>query len=978
MAFTSLNSRIDDLPLVICGPILRAVGPNSVTVWVALKEKRQVWLRVHEYKELSPFPNLRNTLTTVLEGDGTTISVGEHLHIVTVTAKVKNNVATLSAGKLYFYNLFFTEADNPPVSVSLADINLATPGTTAPIDFIIHYEHEPKNPDPGHVNHIHLPSFSLPPDDLNALRIVHGSCRKSNAEGLDAMPAIDQMISPHWKNPSARPHYLFLTGDQIYADDVSTILLSMLIDAEKALMGTKKNEKFFLGLELDKELEIDDKSKTHQVVVADGKTIWTGQLPPQGKRAPLIKHFAKFSDDSFHNHLISFGEYCAMYLFVWSDTLWHRETLGNGAPITQFMIPEFEDVYPGETKANTATFLDGDVQLPSKNFKKYNKEKALLLKFRSTLPNVRRALANVPTYMIFDDHDVTDDWHMTLDWCKGVFSNILGRRIIQNGMLAYTLFQGWGNTPARFDSTFKNKSGSKLLTLLSQWDVQFGHFTSDESKITEPLGLPGLISSEVDFLFQKVPNHKNLMLQTTDKSQIMEWHYTVEGKNFEILVLDGRTKRGYPNLEKSKDAEKAELEKLHADILHEVVFSLQMPPPQAVKDITFIVAPTSILSIPAIDFDELPFISEKVGKCKTDDDPLVDFYDHWKNQSAGFEKLLSHLANRGKKVDATFKTKNIILTGDVHFAAASRMIYEKVPPSQNNDKPHSQSVFVQLVSSSLKKQEKKTRLLHYKGYRFSDPAAFVRMRVFLDEFPDAIIGFIEGNKYATALLGWSVPIIFLTLVAFHVLAYIAEKIFDLLSFIDPFDFFEPKLPASRQYFGWANPSAFGQNVDSINIRIPHPDPNKISFENRLLTSPTMLTKSDAKKVENFQLPDPHWRYKIDYLLAENEARIDYTDGPNSVSNPGVVSKDKALEAYLKAAKNHSDYIRKHGSGKEIVGLNNVSECSFDWKEEEKSVIQKTWWYLERKDKQKPEQFFPLTKFKVSLDFNKDALPSLIG
>src|SRR5215218_4106727 len=114
MAYTSLQQRLSNLPLVICGPILRAVGPDSVTVWIALKERRMVWLRVHEYKELSPFPNLKNTLTTVLEGKGTTIAVGEHLHLLSVTAKLENGAPPLQPGKLYFYNLFFTNADNPP------------------------------------------------------------------------------------------------------------------------------------------------------------------------------------------------------------------------------------------------------------------------------------------------------------------------------------------------------------------------------------------------------------------------------------------------------------------------------------------------------------------------------------------------------------------------------------------------------------------------------------------------------------------------------------------------------------------------------------------------------------------------------------------------------------------------------------------------------------------------------------------------
>jgi phosphodiesterase/alkaline phosphatase D-like protein len=35
---------------------------------------------------------------------------------------------------------------------------------------------------------------------------------------------------------------------------------------------------------------------------------------------------------------------------------------------------------------------------------------------RRALPAVRRVLANIPTYMVFDDHDVNDDWNATREW----------------------------------------------------------------------------------------------------------------------------------------------------------------------------------------------------------------------------------------------------------------------------------------------------------------------------------------------------------------------------------------------------------------------------------------------------------------------------------------------------------------------------------------------------------------------------------
>ena len=66
------------------------------------------------------------------------------------------------------------------------------------------------------------------------------------------------------------------------------------------------------------------------------------------------------------------------------------------------------------------------------------------------MPRVARALANVPTYMIFDDHEITDDWYLSDRWRERVITAPFGRAILRNGLLAYTVFQAWGNDPQKF------------------------------------------------------------------------------------------------------------------------------------------------------------------------------------------------------------------------------------------------------------------------------------------------------------------------------------------------------------------------------------------------------------------------------------------------------------------------------------------------------------------------------------------------
>jgi hypothetical protein len=66
------------------------------------------------------------------------------------------------------------------------------------------------------------------------------------------------------------------------------------------------------------------------------------------------------------------------------------------------------------------------------------------------LPKVRRTLANVPTYMIMDDHDATDDWNLNPIWVDRVNNTTFGRAILRNALASYTLFQDWGNDPVRY------------------------------------------------------------------------------------------------------------------------------------------------------------------------------------------------------------------------------------------------------------------------------------------------------------------------------------------------------------------------------------------------------------------------------------------------------------------------------------------------------------------------------------------------
>jgi hypothetical protein len=145
---------------------------------------------------------------------------------------------------------------------------------------------------------------------------------------------------------------------------------------------------------------------------------------------------AKLTSDTASNHLFTFGEFAAMYLVAWSADTWPA-------------------AFPPATQAiPSARWIPSPKILWQR--RQYASEARSLARAHQALPAVRRALANHPSYMIFDDHDVTDDWNLTSAWREGVHQSPTGRRVVANALAAYWAFQGWGNDPDRYDASFKD------------------------------------------------------------------------------------------------------------------------------------------------------------------------------------------------------------------------------------------------------------------------------------------------------------------------------------------------------------------------------------------------------------------------------------------------------------------------------------------------------------------------------------------
>ena len=423
------------LPLVLVGPMLRRVDPTSVTVFLALKEARTATLRVYEGESAG------SGTTVVATGSRETVRLGTNLHVVAVTA---TTATPLTPGRLYRYQVFFGPAGGADVPES--GTTLFTAGVVAATESAARSALTFATPGAPR-----LPSFATPPATPSSLRLLHGSCRKPHGGGLDMLPVVAEIIAPVADSPESRPHQLLLTGDQIYADDVADPLLALSAHAMTAL------------------------GMPHEKLPAKKRgALLEDRHAAVGMRQHAVLEIAKLTCDVGASHLFTLAEFVGMYLLVWADVLW-PETL-----------PEFGDEFPqlkremgDETYAKT---LAGEpypamvVPEAVKRMQRWVEQSKPLDDFRDSLPAVRRALANIPTLMMFDDHEVTDDWLLCRRWCTDSViakdadtGSRLGRRVAANGMAACAVF-GVGQHADRFASQGAGgQKGRDLLARLSSW-----------------------------------------------------------------------------------------------------------------------------------------------------------------------------------------------------------------------------------------------------------------------------------------------------------------------------------------------------------------------------------------------------------------------------------------------------------------------------------------------------------------------------
>ncbi|ERS11699.1 hypothetical protein Q668_02515 [Alcanivorax sp. PN-3] len=403
--------------------------------------------------------------------------------------------------------------------------------------------------------------------------LLHGSCRKPHQPGPDGLARADQVVADSLGDPETRPNLLLLTGDQIYADDVAMPMLATV----HALIER-------LGL-IDETLEgarVGDSQALYQhhdgfhrqrllPAVESGRALRKRFFG--GVRKPI------FTTASADRHLVTFAEVIAMYLLAWSPTPWH---LAEPRP----------------------PLLDATDQ------EQYQREARALATFREQMPAVARALAHLPTLMIFDDHDVTDDWNLTADWELTAYGQPFSRRIIGNALIAYLLCQGWGNAPDRVaplidDAAALLGDGTGALVMASQ-----------DALITRLLRFDG-------------------------------WHYQWPGTP-KLIVLDTRTRRWRSERRPTRPSGLLDWEALSE--LQQALLG---------EEAVVVVSPAPMFGVKLIETVQRLFTL--IGK------PLMVDAENWMAHPGAARVLLNIF--RHSRTPANY----VILSGDVHYSFVYRI-----------------------------------------------------------------------------------------------------------------------------------------------------------------------------------------------------------------------------------------------------------------------------------------------------------------
>lgn len=408
------------------------------------------------------------------------------------------------------------------------------------------------------------PTFVIASERRTTATLLHASCRKLHGAGTDSIFQALRHVEDTAEG-GRRPTNLLLTGDQIYADDVDAGVLDELRFLAVKLMG--RNETL-------------PGQRKKCALIDPGDRLFVLNPPDQPGEKQRTHGFT--AGDVAKNHLIALGEFYGMYLLAWSPDVWAYCADANG------------------------------------NFESSN--------LQPNTHSLRKLLANISTYMIFDDHEITDDWNLTYEWLQNNASIPMTRRIVSNGLAAYAMMQAIGNDPRHLAELAKRVRQTPVLGPAGQG----------------PEPKPGSDPTDIDHW-----HDFDVAMWSFD-----DWAYVAETRP-RVIVLDTRTQR---ELEPALVPNRERVAGLLAPRAIERLVRHLGEVGGAESDPVLLVAPAPVIGFA---LEELQRSSANVDSVLHPLDPDAD-PEAWSFHPRSFVAFFDALADSGR-------TRFVFLSGDVHY-----------------------------------------------------------------------------------------------------------------------------------------------------------------------------------------------------------------------------------------------------------------------------------------------------------------------
>ena len=375
------------------------------------------------------------------------------------------------------------------------------------------------------------------------LRFAHGSCRKwpgdTGPNGKTPGPDMLDYFASEWlaKNKIPDwPRFFLHTGDQIYADDVGVAQGEAMLRQRFAAVipgprgGTGVDEGAWAGRFANRYVPIDPKRTA--VIAAPTQALReelkrleadlakarkagtvTADIVAKARRSEEVtKALAQEPQSRRSWTFVDPRRPMRFRNRIENGLLWEVPNEPKNMPSVALTGLRARDnarshyASAGETNAVHAA-----------DFAEY----AYLYQRAWTTAHARKAMAHVPSFMIFDDHEVTDDWNFNRKWVGIVHEKDDLYRMwpytMTDALAAYWVYQGWGN--------------------LSPEDAK----TDPRAQILERCRANGT---------DALPELRRLILSrsvappsATPTSPRLTWYYKLPIASPQVIVMDDRTER---------------------------------------------------------------------------------------------------------------------------------------------------------------------------------------------------------------------------------------------------------------------------------------------------------------------------------------------------------------------------------------------------------------------------------------------------